>query len=140
MAIVAMTGAWLAVLGRAWIPPAPLSLGRGAIALAVRDGEPEGVIDGALAASTLRENGALVAYTPIHAPVGLRQPVAHVWRLRGHVVDVVALTPVRGGRREGYRTFSRKTEFPLDPVGRWSVDVVTESGQLIGRLRFAVTP
>jgi hypothetical protein len=66
--------------------------------------------------------------------------VAHVWRLRGRIVDVVPLTPVRGGRREGYRTFSRKTGFPLDPVGRWSVDVVTESGQLIGRLRFTVTP
>jgi len=140
MLVVALAGAWLALLARAWIPPAPLSLGRGAMALAVRDGEPEGLLGGAIAVAALRENGALVAYTPIHAPVGLRQPVAHVWRLRGHVVDVVALTPVRGGRREGYRTFSRKTEFPSDPVGRWSVDVVTDSGQLIGRLRFTVTP
>jgi hypothetical protein len=70
----------------------------------------------------------------------LHQPVAHVWRLRGRVVDVVSLSPVRGGRREGFRTYSRKTWFPPDPVGRWSVDVVTESGQLIGRLRFRITP
>ncbi len=140
MAIVAMTGAWLAFLGRAFIPPAPLSLGRGAIALAVHDGAPQGRLHGAITASALRENGGLVAYTPIHAPAGLRQPVAHVWRLRGRVVDVVSLTPVRGGRREGYRTFSRKTGFPAEPVGRWSVDVVTESGQLIGRLSFRVTP
>jgi hypothetical protein len=27
---------------------------------------------------------------------------------------------------------------PSDPSGRWSVDVVTDSGQLIGRLRFEV--
>ena len=140
VAIAAMTGAWLTFLGRAWIPPAPLSLGRGTIALGVRDGAPHGPLPGVITATALRENGGLVAYTPIHAPVGLRQPVAHVWRRRGQVVDVVTLTPVRGGRREGYRTFSRKSEFSANPVGRWSVDVVTESGQLIGRLRFKVTP
>jgi hypothetical protein len=140
MALVAMTGAWLAVLGRAWIPPVPVSLGGAVIALGMQDGAPQGRLHGGLAASALRENGGLVAYTPIHAPAGLRQPVAHVWRFRGRVVDVVSLTPVRGGRREGFRTFSRKTGFPADPVGPWSVDVVTESGQLIGRLRFTITP
>jgi len=51
-----------------------------------------------------------------------------------------SLSPVQGGRREGFRTFSRKTAFPDDPVGRWTVDVVTASGQLIGRLRFRVVP
>ena len=30
--------------------------------------------------------------------------------------------------------------FPEDPRGRWSVDVVTASGQLIGRVRFTVVP
>jgi hypothetical protein len=30
--------------------------------------------------------------------------------------------------------------FPADPVGRWTVDVRTGAGQLIGRLRFRVTP
>jgi hypothetical protein len=56
------------------------------------------------------------------------------------VISVVRLTPVQGGRREGFRTFSRKTAFPADPIGRWTVDVMTESGQLIGRLRFRVVP
>ncbi len=50
------------------------------------------------------------------------------------------LSPVHGGRREGFRTFSRKTGFPADPVGRWTVDVVTGSDQLLGRLRFRVVP
>jgi hypothetical protein len=54
------------------------------------------------------------------------------------VIEVVALAPVLGGRREGYRTYSRKTSFPDDAEGRWSVDVVTASGQLIGRLRFRI--
>ena len=56
------------------------------------------------------------------------------------VINVVRLTPVQGGRRDGFRTFSRKTAFPDDSVGRWTVDVTTESGQLIGRLRFRVVP
>jgi hypothetical protein len=52
----------------------------------------------------------------------------------------VSLSPVRGGRREGFRTYSRKTAFPADPVGRWTVDVTTSAGQLIGRLSFRVIP
>ena len=52
----------------------------------------------------------------------------------------IELTPIEGGRREGYRTFSRKTAFPGDPAGPWTVDVTTASGQLIGRLSFRVVP
>ena len=86
----------------------------------------------------LQQRG-LIAYTAIFAPAGLRQPVDHVWRRNGRAVDVVRLTAVEGGRRDGYRTFSRKTVFPADSVGRWTVDVVT-AGQLIGRLSFRVVP
>lgn len=43
------------------------------------------------------------------------------------------------GRGEGYRTFSRTTAMGPDPVGRWSVDVLTGSGQLLGRVRLSVT-
>jgi hypothetical protein len=39
------------------------------------------------------------------------------------------------GRVPGY---SRKSDFPPDALGCWTVDVVTASGQLIGRLRFRV--
>ena len=87
--------------------------------------------------ATLRRNG-LVAYTAIYAPAGLKQPVEHVWRQNGVTINAIRLT-VEGGRREGYRTFSRKTGFPPDPTGRWTVDVTTAAGQLIGRLRFVVS-
>ena len=137
---LAVLGASGAGIGRAWIPPAPLSLGRATMARAVNDGLPVGELRHSISVTDLREAGGLIAYTPIHAPAGLHQPVAHVWRLRGRVIDAVSLSPVRGGRREGFRTYSRKTGFPPDLVGPWSVDVVTESGQLIGRLRFRVTP
>jgi Protein of unknown function (DUF2914) len=45
---------------------------------------------------------------------------------------------VVGGRAEGFRTFSRRREWPPPVEGRYRVDVMTASGQLIGRLRFRV--
>ncbi len=134
-----VVAATLATLGRAWIPPAPLFLAGGAIAWNVGSVESIEPLADAIGASELKERG-LVAYTAIYAPAGLRQPVSHVWRRNGEVVTVVALSPVQGGRRQGFRTLSRKTTFPADPAGRWTVDVMTGSGQLIGRLRFRVSP
>jgi hypothetical protein len=120
------------------VPPAPLSLASATVARDVREAEPVDPLVGPVHVAELRAHG-LVAFSAIHAPGGLAQPIEHVWRLRGRVVDVVKLSPVYGGRRLGFRTFSRKSSFPGDPVGRWTVDVVTSSGQLIGRLRFRVT-
>jgi len=137
---VAIVVATLAALGRAWIPPAPLALAGSTIARDIDGWEPIGPIPGTVSAAELREWGSVVAYTPVYAPSGLSQSIAHVWRHRGRIVDEVRLSPVLGGRREGFRTYSRKTGFPPDPVGRWSVDVVTSSGQLIGRLAFKVIP
>ena len=136
----AIAAATLVTLARWAIPPAPLALARAAIARGIADGEPSDRVIGPITAEQLREWGGLVAYTAIYAPAGLSQPVEHVWRLDGRPVNAIRLSPVRGGRREGFRTYSRKTEFPPDPAGRWSVDVMTTSGQLIGRLRFQVVP
>jgi hypothetical protein len=49
-------------------------------------------------------------------------------------------TPVQGGRLQGFRTYSRYTDLKPPVAGRYHVDVLTASGQLIGRLRFTVTP
>lgn len=134
---VGVVAAALAAVGRAWIPPAPLFMARSAILWDVLDLDNIEALPTAITAAEVKERG-LVAYTAIYAPAGLRQSVSHVWRHRGRVVETVSLAPVLGGRREGYRTYSRKTSFPDDAEGRWSVDVVTASGQLIGRLRFRI--
>jgi len=132
-----VVAAALAAVGRAWIPPAPLFMARSAILWDVLDLDNIEALPTTITAAEVKERG-LVAYTAIYAPAGLRQSVNHVWRHRGRVVETVSLAPVLGGRREGYRTYSRKTSFPDDAEGRWSVDVVTASGQLIGRLRFRI--
>ncbi len=124
---------------RAWIPPVPLHLARATLAWSVSGLEPVGPLVSPISAATLRDLEGLVAYTAIYAPAGLREPVFHVWKKDGRPVTTVPLSPVRGGRAEGFRTYSRKTDFGPSPAGRWEVDVVTEYGQLIGRLRFVVT-
>ena len=138
-AVAAIVVAWVAYAGRAWLPPVPLSLASHVLAWNVSTIDSLEPVTRAITAADLRERG-LVAYTAVFAPAGLRQGIRHVWQREGEVIDVVNLSPVHGGRREGFRTFSRKTAFPDTVVGRWSVDVVTDSGQLIGRFRFRVIP
>jgi hypothetical protein len=133
-AVASAVGRWCVI-----IPPAPMFLARAELGWTVGTLDSLEPVAGAIRAADLHERG-LVARTAIYAPAGLRQPVEHVWRRDGQVVNVVRLTPVQGGRRDGFRTFSRKTAFPADAVGRWRVDVTTEAGQLIGRLRFRVIP
>ena len=137
LACLAMALVWY---GRAIVPPAPLFLARGAAARTVTDHVPVDVIQGSVPAATVAEWGGLAAYTAVYAPGGLRQAIQHVWSRNGVPFARISLSPVRGGRAEGFRTYSitRNLTPPLD--GRYTVDVVTASGQLIGRLRFAVTP
>jgi hypothetical protein len=130
--VAALTGT-----GCRFIPPAPLFVARADLRWNLGSIESlEPPLD-RIESAELRQRG-LTAFTAIYAPAGLRQPVAHVWKHDGAVVDVISFQAVAGGRREGYRTWSRKTAFPPDPRGRWTVDVMTTSGQLIGRLRFRV--
>jgi len=134
-ALAGLAVAALVFVARECIPPAPLFVARAALARDVAAGEPVDDLGTSLSAEDLR---GIVAFTSVYAPAGLRQPISHVWRREGRVVSVVKLSPVHGGRREGFRTFSRKTAPPSEAEGRWSVDVITDSGQLIGRLRFRV--
>ena len=134
-ALAGLGAATAVFLARAGIPPAPLFVARAALASDVAAGEPTDTLGPSLRADDMR---GLVAFTAVYAPAGLRQPISHVWRREGRIVSVVRLSPIHGGRRDGFRTYSRKTVMPADPSGQWSVDVVTDSGQLIGRLRFRV--
>jgi len=132
-------GAALAVSAlRLWVPPAPLTVARATLAWSLQGLEPGEPLGARVSVAALRRGGGVFAYTAVYAPRSLSQGIVHVWRRDGRVVDVVHLSPVQGGRREGFRTYSHKTGFPADAVGRWRVDVMTTSGQLIGRLRFTV--
>ena len=110
------------------------------MARAVTEREPVDVIHGTISAATVARWGELAASTAVYAPGGLRQAIEHRWSRNGERFARIPLSPVRGGRAEGFRTYSttRNLKPPLE--GRYTVDVVTASGQLIGRVRFTVTP
>jgi len=137
LAVAAMAVVWG---GRAAVPPAPLFVARATAARSVTLLEPVEPMDSPIPASTVAGWGGIAAYTAVYAPAGLRQPIEHVWWKDGRLVGRVPLSPLRGGRKEGFRTYSRKTDLKPPYQGRYGVDVVTASGQLIGRLRFTVVP
>lgn len=125
---------WVA---RAWVPPATLWLTE--VAISDRfDGEQRtpGESLQQISPQQLRDDG-LYAYTSINAPRGLNERIYHVWQHNGREVDRIALD-INGGRKEGYRAWTHKLNFPASPEGRWQVRVVTEAGQMIGVLRFDV--
>lgn len=126
--------AWSA---RPWVPPATLWIQHGLVTDSLDpQSRTPGVALQSVAPAHLHAQG-LYAYTAIHAPRGLREQVWHRWLLDGREIDRIALDIV-GGRGEGYRAWSYKRGFPLDPRGEWSVEVITDGGQLIGRFGFSV--
>ncbi|MFO8044491.1 MAG: DUF5924 family protein [Halomonas sp.] len=128
--------AGLAWMGRIWVPPANLWLGSAALSPAFDEEarSPQGELR--LTPEALAGKG-LYAFTAIRAPRGLKEEVFHVWRHDGEEIDRITLN-IEGGREAGYRAWSHKQNFPGDPAGRWRIDVMTDSGQRIGVLRFRV--
>ena len=137
LAAIAVAVVWA---GRAGVPPAPIFLARAVAARGVAELEPVEPVAGALPAAAVAAWGGVTAYTAVYAPAGLRQAIEHVWRRNGTLLARVPLSPVQGGRAQGFRTWSRRTDLTPPLAGRYTVDVLTASGQLIGRLRFTVTP
>ncbi|WP_019409254.1 DUF5924 family protein [Pseudomonas psychrophila] len=121
---------------RSWVPPATLWMTEVAVTTQLQDRTPGESIE-QISVNQLRSNG-LYAYTSINAPRGLNERIYHVWKLNSQEVDRIALD-IRGGRKEGYRAWTHKLNFPPNSVGRWQVQVLTEDGQMIGVLRFEVT-
>jgi len=125
---------WLA---RVWVPPATLWLTEVAVTTRFDDqNRSPGASIKQLSLAELRSKG-LFAYTAISAPRGLDERIYHVWRRDGGEVERIALD-IHGGRKEGYRAWTHKQNFPADAVGSWQVQVRTEAGQMIGVLRFRV--
>jgi hypothetical protein len=139
--VVAVAATGLVWVGRGLVPPAPLFLAAKQAARDVQDLVPVDPIAGSVPAATVAEwGGALAAYTAVHAPAGLREAIEHVWWKNGRLIARVPLSPVEGGRAQGFRTWSRKSDLGAPFHGEYAVDVRTTSGQLIGRLTFTVTP
>jgi hypothetical protein len=136
LATLAIGGAgWLL---RSWVPPATLWLTEVAVTTELDNrSRTHGESLNTVSAAQLRSSG-LYAYTAINAPRGLDERIYHVWQQNGTEVDRIALD-IHGGRKEGYRAWSHKQNFPGNVAGKWQVRVLTEDGQIVGVLRFTVT-
>jgi len=86
-----------------------------------------------------RNPAVLMCATAIWAPLGVKERLFHVWRQDGEVRDRIELD-FAGGRKLGYRTWSRKRNFGADPRGTWSCSVQTGLGQLLGKREIVIAP
>ncbi len=134
LTLVLAAGGWLA---RVWVPPATLWLTEVAVTIQLDNkNRAPGQSLKLISVAQLRSEG-LYAYTAISAPRGLSERIYHVWRHNGREIERIALD-IHGGRKQGYRAWTHKQNFPGQPVGNWQVQVLTEAGQMIGVLRFKV--
>ena len=118
---------------RAQVPAAGLAVTRARITQSIDSLNPGPAVT-EVPRSALSDG--VIAYAVIRAPAGLKQQVIFEWHHKGDVERITET--IHGGSASGWRAFSRKKVFPADPVGDWTVDLLTPQGQLLKRLRFDI--
>ncbi|HEX6244622.1 MAG TPA: DUF2914 domain-containing protein [Polyangiales bacterium] len=115
----------LAVFGVRALPAAPLKVVDSGLGTAVAERELVG-----RARHFPTPPGKLWCYSAIFAPRGLSDDLLHVWSRDGEPLARIPLR-VRGGRKQGFRTWSY---LPLPPhaQGRYRCEVLTQFGQTLG--------
>jgi Family of unknown function (DUF5924)/Protein of unknown function (DUF2914) len=132
-------GVFLAYAIRRSIPPVPMHLSSAAVG---HEQLPDGRLTmevRSLHFSVIRQ---LIAVTDVVVPGGKGDQLVHVWRHDGAEVHHAAEDTSRVvGPFGAVRLRSGLTEeaLPSNLVGRWTIDVETEDGQLVGRVPFTVT-
>lgn len=128
-----------AYFGRAAVPPVAMYVSYGAVG-------PQLLPDGRLAIEASKLHRSLIhelhAVTDVVVPGGKGDRLVHVWTHEGHEVSrVTAVDPRAEGPTGTIRLRSQlePDTLPEDPAGAWTVDVVTQDGQLVGRAGFEIT-
>jgi hypothetical protein len=88
----------------------------------------------------ITQGAPIYFYSSVYSPTEINTDIIHNWEYfdeaNARWVPVSRIRfPIVGGREEGYRGYSVKSNVHK---GLWRVDVETEFGQLIGRKRFEV--
>ncbi len=85
-------------------------------------------------------SGAVYIYSSIFAPADLDTDITYMWQKydeekKDWIIRDEIEYSITGGREDGYRGYS----FVTNPeVGKYRVDVVTESRQVLGRVKFKI--
>ena len=134
------------------IPPLPLALKEGGVYHSVQRSENSYVLIGqpesfatkyvsTPARFDLLPGESAFVFTAVFAPSGLTTNLRHQWQYYNTTTDQwetrsdVRFT-INGGREGGFRGYSEKQD-PAD--GSWRVNVLTDYGQIVGRISFTVT-
>jgi DUF2914 family protein len=130
--VSALPVALLVMLAAPLLPPVPAAcLDKGAgTAIVARD-----LVD--RADSFPHGTRRVYAWFAVSLPTRYRQQVLFEWFHDGVAVGGPVATTIEGGRAGGFRTATSRTS---PAPGRWRADVLNEIGQLIGRVKFDVTP
>lgn len=133
------------------IPPVPLSMrasgvyhslaliGQGSYQVMGEDTSPLDFVRGYYIYHRITSEPVYVA-TSVYAPAELNTRIIHNWQYYDSTGEKWRSSsritvPIVGGREEGYRLYSMKWNiFP----GKWRVDVETEDGHIVGRVRFNI--
>ncbi len=84
----------------------------------------------------------IFVFTKVFAPTRLETIIDHVWQYynedeRRWITRNTIPIPISGGRKDGYRGFSKKTVFDY---GLWRVKTETPNGQTLGIIKFNIEP
>jgi hypothetical protein len=84
----------------------------------------------------------LYLYSAVFAPYRLTTAIEHRWewydpKSRSWALQQTVRFPIQGGRADGYRAYSFRSQ---PQPGEWQVNIVTFDGRSIGRQRFSVQP
>ncbi|MBI5682489.1 MAG: DUF2914 domain-containing protein [Deltaproteobacteria bacterium] len=120
---------------KGFIPPVPLKLISGTASTDIDRVKKEPTSPFSSISSKGLET--IYCYTSIFAPMGIKETLWHVWKKDDVFIQKVPQV-ITGGRKEGYRTWSKRTLARNDAKGTWIVDIETGGGQLVGRVRFKV--
>ena len=87
----------------------------------------------------IQPRARLYVYSAVFAPRGLRTRIIHEWqRADGEgawTTQQRVPVAIAGGREDGFRFYTFKT---APAPGQWRVNILSDDGRSIGRLRFAV--
>ncbi len=128
-----------AYFGRAGVPPVSMYVSYGAVG-------PDLLSDGRLSIEATKLHHSLIhelhAVTDVNVPGGKGDRLVHVWTHEGQEVDRIVDVDARAEGPTGtvrLRSQLGASALASDPVGHWTVDVMTQDGQLVGRAAFEIT-
>ncbi len=116
--------------GRSLIPPSPLKLNRAVACVEIENYRPRNPFNRAKA-DVVPE---VYFYSSVFAPRGLAERINHIWYHNGRKLLSISLSEIKGGRKEGFGTWSRR--LILEGQGHYTVEVWTDGGQLLGTGNF----